>query len=156
MSNINKGNSYKHVLSQLKYCSKATDIFHLIGLIACCESLITDRLVSLHMKLNKIIGPARSKEINKISFGDFLEIYKEELNRPLKINSKDGRKIETKNLYAELWQWKEMRNNVIHSVCKSIKPVSHKSTIELYNEIQCTCLLGYRLARLIIKFNTKN
>lgn len=44
--NLKKGDSYKLVLSNLNVSSKSDDVFHLIGLIAATESIISDRLSS--------------------------------------------------------------------------------------------------------------
>jgi hypothetical protein len=44
--NPNKGTAYQMVLSKMKSCADSDDIFHLIGLIAACESIMSDRLSS--------------------------------------------------------------------------------------------------------------
>jgi hypothetical protein len=154
-NNTNKGEAYKLVLSNLKSCGNSNDIFHLIGLIAACESIMSDRLSAF---LEGTKNPEYKKKLlknkNGLSFGNLLECSKEELEKELK-PIKGIEEIETKNLYAEIYAWKDMRNQIIHAVCKSKNKITHKSERVLFAEAQCACLNGYRLVRLLLKWNSK-
>jgi len=152
-TNSNKGTAYQLVLSKTKSCAESDDIFHLIGLIASCESIMSDRL-SAYLGGTKNEKHKQAMERNKfISLGTLLDISKKELEVELKIKTKDRDEIATKNLYVELWAWKEKRNQVIHAVCKSNSKVTHKSEKLLFAEAQCACLTGYRLVRLLLKWS---
>ena len=94
------------------------------------------------------------KNKNGASFGILLTCSKEELEKELK-PIRGIEKIETKNLYAEIFAWKEMRNQIIHAVCKSKSNITHKSQQVLFAEAQCACLIAYRLVRLLLKWNSK-
>lgn len=154
-NNTHKGAAYKLVLSKLKSSGESNDIFHLIGLIAASESIISDRLTAfLHGTQNPAYLKNLQQNKNGVSFGNLLTFSKEELEKELKpIRGID--KIETKNLYAEIFAWKEMRNQIIHAVCKSKSNISHKSQQVLFAEAQCACLIAYRLLRLLLKWNDK-
>jgi hypothetical protein len=154
-NNINKGAAYKLVLSNLKSCGESKDIFHLIGLIAASESIMSDRLTAfLHGTQHPSYIKKLQENKNGVSFGNLLTFSKEELEKELKpINGIE--KIETANLYAEIFAWKEMRNHIIHAVCKSKSKISHKSQQVLFAEAQYACLLAYRLVRLLLKWSSK-
>ncbi len=151
--NTDKGKAYQLVLSNLKSCAESDDIFHLIGLVSACESIMSDRL-------SAFLGGTKNAEYkaellrnkNGVSFGNLIRYSKIELEKELKpIKGKE--KIETKNLYAEIFAWKVRRNEIIHAVCKSNSKVTHKSEKVLFAEAQCTCLTGYRLVRLLLKWS---
>ena len=157
-NNINKGESYKIVLSKMKSCSESEDIFHLIGLIAACESIISDRLSAFLGGIGNKDFKNKTKSNFNVSFGNLISYSKEQLSVSLKINSRYGGKIHTENLYAEIWAWKEKRNEVVHAVCKSKNIKSHKSINILFSEVQLTCIQGHRLLKLLLKWSqqTKN
>ncbi len=93
-------------------------------------------------------------ERNKfISLGTLLDLSKKELEVELKINAKDRDEIASKNLYSELWAWKEKRNQVVHAVCKSSSLLSHKNLKALFTEVQSTCLNGQKLVALLLKWS---
>lgn len=155
VTNENKGKAYKLVLSNLKACSDSDDIFHLIGLIASCESIMSDRL-SAFLEGTNNTEYIKDKKGNKngVSFGNLIKYSKIELEKELD-PIKGVEKIETKNLYAEIFEWKEKRNDVIHSVCKSSSIITHKSQKVLFKEAKRTCISGYRLVRLLLKWSQK-
>ena len=151
--NTNKCKAYQLVLSKLKSCSENDDIFHLIGLIASCESIMSDRISAfLEGTNNAKYKLELSKNKKAVSLGNLLQFSKIDLEKELK-PIKGIKKIETKNLYAEIFAWKEKRNEIIHAVCKSNSKVTHKSEKVLFIEAQCTCLTGYRLVRLLLKWS---
>jgi len=152
---INKGRAYQMVMSKLKTSSEIDDVFHLIGLIASCESIISDRL-------SAFLGGTKNEEYQKIqakksfeSFGKLLELCQSELEKEIKpINGREN--LETKNLYAELFAWKAKRNQIIHSVCKSSSPEFHITEKQLFAEAQCACINGHRLLRLLLKWSKQS
>lgn len=153
--NINKGEAYHLVLSNLNLCIHSTDVFHLIGLIAACESIISDRLSAFlgGTKNSKYVELYKNKKY--ISFGNMLDYSKKELSLEIKISSKSNSEISTKNLYLELKKWKNKRNKVIHAVCKSKSTMTHDSLSTLFTEVQNCCIEGHRLVRLILKWSNQ-
>ncbi|WP_291402558.1 hypothetical protein [Daejeonella sp.] len=95
-NNTHKGDAYRLVLSNLKSCGESNDIFHLIGLIAASESIMSDRLTAfLHGTQNAAYLKNLQQNKNGVSFGHLLTLSKEELEKELKpIRGID--KIETK------------------------------------------------------------
>lgn len=151
--NTNKGNSYRLVMSKLKSSSESQDIFHLIGLIAACESIISDRLTAfLEGTNNEDYLKKKKKNKYGISFGMLLSFCKNELEEKLE-PIKGVKKIETANLYAEIFTWKEKRNEIIHGVCKSNSEEIHKTEKELFQETLNACITGHRLCRLLLKWS---
>jgi len=153
--NINKGEAYQLVLTNLKSSTESKDIFYLIGLIATSESIMSDRLSAF------LGGTKNSKYLeykqlrNYVPFGNMLEFSKKELRVELIIKPEGNSAISTKNLYLELKQWNNKRNKVIHAVCKSSKTVSHDGLASIFVEIQNCCIDAYRLVRLLLKWSVQ-
>lgn len=151
--NINKGEAYQLVLSNLNSCIESKDIFHLIGLIATSESIMSDRL-SAFLGGTKNIKYLEYKQLrNYVPFGNMLEFSKKELRVELIINPESNSAISTKNLFLELKHWNNKRNKVIHAVCKSSKTVSHDGLASIFVEVQNCCIDSNRLVRLLLKWS---
>ena len=151
--NINKGEAYQLVLSNLKLCNESKDIFHLIGLIATSESIMSDRL-SAYLGGTKNSKYIEYKKLrNYVPFGKMLEFSKKELRIELIIKPKTISEISTKNLYEELKYWNNKRNTVIHAVCKSNRTVSHVGLASIFVEAQKCCVDAHRLIRLLLKWS---
>ena len=153
--NINKGEAYHLVLSNLKFFTESKDLFHLIGLIATSESIMSDRLSAYlgGTKNNKYIEYKQLR--NHVPFGKMLEFSKKELGIELIIKPKTISEISTKNLYLELKHWNNKRNTVIHAVCKSNRTVSHVGLASIFVEAQNCCVDAHRLIRLLLKWSSK-
>lgn len=153
--NINKGEAYHLVLSNLKFSTESKDLFHLIGLIATSESIMSDRLSAYlgGTKNNKYIEYKQLR--NHVPFGKMLEFSKKKLTIELIIKPKTISAISTKNLYLELKHWNNKRNTVIHSVCKSNRTVSHVGLASIFVEAQNCCVDAHRLIRLLLKWSSK-
>ena len=153
--NINKGEAYNLVLSNLKFSTESKDLFHLIGLIATSESIMSDRL-SAYLGGTKNSKYIEYKQLrNHVPFGKMLEIIKKELRGELIIKPKTISEISTKNLYLELKHWNNKRNTVIHAVCKSNRTVSHVGLASIFVEAQNCCVDAHRLIRLLLKWSSK-
>ncbi len=153
--NINKGEAYQLVLSNLNSSKESKDIFHLIGLIATSESIMSDRL-SAYLGGTKNSKYIEYKQLrNHVPFGKMLEIIKKELRGELIIKPKTISEISTKNLYLELKHWNNKRNTVIHAVCKSNRTVSHVGLASIFVEAQNCCVDAHRLIRLLLKWSSK-
>ena len=153
--NINKGEAYQLVLSNLKSCIESKDIFHLIGLIATSESIMSDRL-SAYLGGTKNSKYIEYKQLrNHVPFGKMLEFSKKELRVELIIKTKTISEISTKNLYLELKNWNDKRNTVIHAVCKSNRTVSHVGLAYIFVEAQNCCFDAHRLIRLLLKWSIR-
>lgn len=153
--NINKGEAYHLVLSNLKSSKTSKDIFHLIGLIATSESIMSDRL-SAYLGGTKNNRYIESKQLrNYVPFGKMLEFSKKELRIELIIRSETIYEIRTKDLYLELKHWNSLRNKVIHSVCKSNRTLSHEGLASIFVEAQNCCVDAHRLTRLLLKWSSK-
>jgi hypothetical protein len=153
--NINKGEAYQLVLSNLKSSATSKDIFHLIGLIATSESIMSDRL-SAYLGGTKNDKYLETKKLrNYVPFGKMLEFSKKGLNVELIIKPKTISEISTKNLYLELKHWNSLRNKVIHYVCKSNRTLSHVGLESIFAEAQNCCVDAHRLIRLLLKWSSK-
>lgn len=153
--NFNKGDSYKLVFSNLKISSKSDDVFHLIGLIAATESIISDRLSSFlgGTKNDKFLAEIKNREF--IPLSSLLKFSKKDLSTELNIKSKISTDFKTNNLYYDLKNWNRQRNNVIHAVCKSKCRESHPSLGALLKDVQDCCNNGYKFVRLLLKWSAK-
>ncbi len=151
--NYNKRDAYKLVLSRLKNISNSSDVFQLVGLVASCESIILDRLTAYLVGTKNFKYESKSKNNKHVSFSELLQLCKLELQLSNQINTKTSCLINSKNLFAELMEWKEQRNKFIHSVCKSNSNISHKSLIKIYDEVFNCCTYGYYLVRLTLKWS---
>ena len=151
--NKNKGRAYKMVMSKMKESHENNDIFHLIGLIASCESIISDRLESflINSKNEKYIKIYSHKK-RFLSLSELLKLSKSELNYSVELK-KSKNKIETQNLYSEIIQWKAKRNEIIHSVCKSKSIEIHKTETKLLQDAKSICIEGHRILRFILKWS---
>lgn len=153
--NSKKGDSYHLVLSKLKECSKSDDIFHLIGLIASCESIMSDRLSAFLGGTKNAKYKEAIEKNDFISIRDLIKYSKKELKGKIEIKQKVGGVLTTENLLSELRAWVKKRNQVVHAVCHSPSSVSHKSLNTLFSEAKTTCLDGQRLVQLLLKWSKK-
>lgn len=151
--NINKGEAYHLVLSNLKSSTESKDIFHLIGLIATSESIMSDRLSAFLGGTNNIKYIEEKQKKRYVPFGNMLEFSKKELRIELIIKPKTISEISTKNLYLELKHWNNKRNTVIHAVCKSNRTVFHVGLASIFVEAQNCCVDAHRLIRLLLKWS---
>lgn len=137
----------------MKSCVKSDNIFHLIGLIAASESIISDRL-SAFLGGTKNEKHKQAIERNKfISFGDLLKYSKKGLKGKIEIKQKVGGIITIENLHSELKAWIKKRNQVIHAVCKSRNTELHKDLESVLSEAKSTCIAGLRLVTLLLKWS---
>lgn len=153
--NINKGEAYHLVLSNLKFSTESKDLFHLIGLIATSESIMSDRLSAFLGGTNNIKYIEYKQLRNHVPLGKMLEFSKKKLTIELIIKPKTISEICTKNLYLELKHWNNKRNTVIHAVCKSNRTVSHVGLASIFVEAQNCCVDAHRLIRLLLKWSSK-
>ncbi len=154
--NINKGEAYHLFFSKIKLCNETSDIFHLIGLTAATESIMSDRLSSFLLNIRRNNYKNGFVLNSNSSFAKLLLQCKVHLEVSLKINSKDGVTLQTQNLFDEIWEWKEKRNEVVHAICKSKKNVSHKNLQILFSEALYSCQQGHNLLRLLLKWSKQN
>lgn len=153
--NTNKGEAYQLVLSNLKSAIESNDIFHLIGLIATSESIMSDRL-SGYLEGTKNGKYIENKELKTfVSFGNILNFAKKELRVELIINLTTINQISTKNLYLELKHWNKKRNKIIHAVCTSNRTLTHLGLASIFEEAQRCCVDAHRLIRLLLKWSSK-
>lgn len=155
VKNKNKGEAYHLVLSNLNQCNESNDVFHLIGLIAACESIMSDRLSAFLGGTNNIKYSDASKKKKFVSLGEMLEFSKEVLSTEIKIKTRSNSEISTKDLFKELKRWKDKRNKVVHAVCKSKSTVSHNSLPVLFDDVQNCCIDGHRLVKLLLKWSNQ-
>ena len=154
-TNSNKGTAYQLVLSKMKSCVESDDVFHLIGLIASCESIMSDRF-SAYLGGTKNEKHKQAIEINKfVSFSDLLKFSKKELKVKIEIKQKVGGIITIENLHLELKAWIKRRNQVVHAVCKSRNTESHKDLESILSEAKSTCIAGHRLVTFLLKWSKK-
>ncbi len=152
-TNSNKGTAYKLVLSKMKSSAETDDVFHLIGLIAACESIMSDRL-SAYLGGTKNEKHKQAIERKKfVSVGELLKFSKKELKGKIEIKQKVGGIITIENLHSELKAWIKKRNQVIHAVCKSRNTESHKDLESMLSESKSTCVAGHRLVAFLLKWS---
>jgi|688.fasta_scaffold915645_1 hypothetical protein len=153
MHNNNKRDAYKLVISNLKNLSESDDVFHLIGLVATCESIISDRISAYlgGIKNEKFI--LRKNKDKYVSLNDMIVLSKKQLQIPIQIKTRATGLIETDDLFEELQNWKDHRNRVIHSVCKSNRNISHESSSKIFNDVRDCCITGYDVVRFILKWS---
>jgi CRISPR/Cas system CSM-associated protein Csm4 (group 5 of RAMP superfamily) len=152
-TNPNKGTAYQLVLSKMKSCAESDDVFHLIGLIASCESIMSDRL-SAYLGGTKNEKHKQAIERKKfVSVGELLKFIKKELKGKIEIKQKVGGIITIENLHSELKAWIKKRNQVIHAVCKSRNTESHKDLESMLSESKSTCVAGHRLVAFLLKWS---
>jgi hypothetical protein len=153
MPNNNKRDAYKLVISNLKKLSESDDVFHLIGLVATCESIISDRISAYlgGVKNEKFIS-IKNKE-KPVTLNEMMSWCKKELQIPIQIKTRATGLIETDDLFEELQNWKDHRNRVIHSVCKSNRNITHESSSKTFNDVRDCCITGYDVVRFILKWS---
>jgi hypothetical protein len=152
-TNPNKGEAYKIVISKLNVCSNSEDIFHLIGLVAASESIMSDRLSAFLSGINNQEYLNKSLEEKFVSFGQLIEFSKKESAAKITVNGKDGNAVDSKSLFQHLKVWNTKRNQIIHALCKSKSAISHKSQKTLLEEAKDCCIEAHRLVRLILKWS---
>jgi len=153
MHNNNKRDAYKLVISNLKNLSESDDVFHLIGLVASCESIISDRISAYlgGVKNEKFIS--RKNKEKPATLHEMMSWCKKELQIPIQIKSRATGLIETDDLFEELQNWKTHRNIVIHSVCKSNRNITHNSSSKTFNDVKECSIKGYDVVRFILKWS---
>lgn len=153
MPNNNKRDAYKLVISNLKKLSESDDVFHLIGLVATCESIISDRILAYLKGVKNEKFMSRKNKEKHVKLNEMMSWCKKELQIPIQIKTRATGLIETDDLFKELENWKTHRNIVIHSVCKSNSNITHDSSTIIFNDVRDCCIKGYDVVRFILKWS---
>jgi len=152
-TNTHKGEAYRLVMSSLKSCTHNNDLFHLIGLIATTESIMSDRLSAFLGGTKNAKHKQSTEKKQFISISELLKYCEKELKRKIEIKQKIGDIITTENLHSELKAWIKKRNQIVHAVCKSRNTESGEKIEIILSEAKLTCIAGHRLLMFLLKWS---